>query len=127
MGPDYRIALRLDGDGMLDDVVVGDVSLFRAEMMDEQTLWMCCYLPGTGVEHDRIAFWVSIDRGRLRFETQEAPEGLVDLEPGTVLDAPEARRQSALAAASADADEDQAFVDAISWFNDEGDSDEHGA
>ncbi|MHB1810156.1 MAG: antitoxin MazE-like protein [Solirubrobacteraceae bacterium] len=33
--------------------------------------------------------------------------------------AAEAHRQSALAAASANAAEDQAFVDAISWFGDE--------
>lgn len=33
----------------------------------------------------------------------------------------EAHRQSALAAASPHAVEDQAFVDAISWFGDEGD------
>ncbi len=33
----------------------------------------------------------------------------------------EAHRQSALAAASPHAAEDQAFVDAISWFADEGD------
>lgn len=35
--------------------------------------------------------------------------------------AAEAHRQSALAAASSHATEDQAFVDAISWFADEGD------
>jgi hypothetical protein len=37
--------------------------------------------------------------------------------------AAEAHRQSALAAASAHAAEDQAFVDAISWFGDEADED----
>lgn len=35
--------------------------------------------------------------------------------------AAEAHRQSALAAASPNASEDQAFVDAISWFGDEAD------
>lgn len=35
--------------------------------------------------------------------------------------AAEAHRQSALAAASPHESEDQAFVDAISWFDDEGD------
>lgn len=35
--------------------------------------------------------------------------------------AAEAHRQSALAAASDHASEDQAFVDAISWFSDEDD------
>lgn len=88
MAFDYRIALRPDADGTLDDVVVADVSLFRAEMMDEQSLWLCCYPPGTGVEHDRIAFWVSVEHGRLRFAMAEAPQGTVDLEAGTLLDEP---------------------------------------
>lgn len=35
--------------------------------------------------------------------------------------AAEAHRQSALAAASSQASDDQAFVDAISWFSDEAD------
>lgn len=38
--------------------------------------------------------------------------------------AAEAHRQSALAAASADAAGDQSFVDAISWFGEEGDGEE---
>ncbi|MHB1508806.1 MAG: antitoxin MazE family protein [Acidimicrobiales bacterium] len=38
--------------------------------------------------------------------------------------AAEAHRQSALAAASAHAAEDQSFVDAISWFAEEGDGEE---
>jgi len=38
--------------------------------------------------------------------------------------AAEAHRQSALAAASSNAAEDQAFVDAISWLGDEGNDEE---
>ncbi|MHA6800398.1 antitoxin MazE family protein [Bounagaea algeriensis] len=38
--------------------------------------------------------------------------------------AAEAHRQSALAAASPHEPEDQAFVDAISWFDDEGDDED---
>lgn len=38
--------------------------------------------------------------------------------------AAEAHRQSALAAASPHAADDQAFVDAISWFGDESDDEE---
>jgi len=38
--------------------------------------------------------------------------------------AAEAHRQSALAASSSHAAEDQAFVDANSWFRDEGDDEE---
>jgi hypothetical protein len=52
----YRIAPRMNS-GKLDDVVVNDVELFRAEIMDSDTLWMCCYLQGTGVPNDRIVFW----------------------------------------------------------------------
>lgn len=40
--------------------------------------------------------------------------------------AAEAHRQSALAAASPYAAEDQAFVDAISWFSDDGGSEDEG-
>jgi len=47
-----RLALRRRADGSLDDVVVRDVQMFRAEMLDEGRLWLCCYLPGTAV--DRI-------------------------------------------------------------------------
>ena len=53
-----RIALRTveDGGGAgkgcpsectpLDDVVVNDVSMFRAEQMDDNDWWFCCYLNG---------------------------------------------------------------------------------
>jgi hypothetical protein len=71
---DYRIALR-DHNGRLDDVVVNDVSMFRAEMMDDTTLWMACYLPGTT---ERVSFWVRATRRkgqkmRLEFHVTEWP------------------------------------------------------
>lgn len=74
-GQQPRLALR--GEGNLDDVVVGDVSMFRAEMLNPRTLWLACYLPGTGVEHDRITFEVSARGGRLDFRVVEEPEGHV--------------------------------------------------
>lgn len=40
----YRIALRPDGDGLLDDIVIKDVSMFRAERMTNTTWWIACYL-----------------------------------------------------------------------------------
>ena len=51
---DDRIALRLDSRRALDDVFVKDVTMFRAERMDDSWLWMACYLDSTGSEHDRI-------------------------------------------------------------------------
>ena len=68
--PDYRIALRPDDDGELDDVVVKDVEMFRAERMDNRSLWMCCYLTG----HERVNFWVRVKgRGTLEFCVTEQP------------------------------------------------------
>ncbi len=39
----YDIALREDDLG-LDDVVVKDVSMFRMERMDDDYVWLACYL-----------------------------------------------------------------------------------
>lgn len=71
-GKDYRVAIRPDDSGMTDDVVVCDVSMFRAEMMDNGTLWLCCYLKDS---NERIAFWVSTSSRRsvLRFAVTEMP------------------------------------------------------
>lgn len=74
-----RLALRRRADGSLDDVVVRDVQIFRAEMLDDGRLRLCCYLPGTGVVQDRIAFEVA--RGdRIEFEVIETPAGVVSTE-----------------------------------------------
>jgi hypothetical protein len=51
----YRIALRHDDLG-LDDVVVKDVSMFRMERMDDDHVWLACYL--TGGEDLVIDLWV---------------------------------------------------------------------
>jgi hypothetical protein len=40
---DYQIALRHDDLG-LDDVVVKDVAMFRMERMDNDHVWLACYL-----------------------------------------------------------------------------------
>lgn len=77
---DERMALRTTDDGSLDDVVVRDVSMFRAELIDADRLWLCCYLPGTGAEHDRVAFNVSVRDGNLSFAVVEMPTGSVMLE-----------------------------------------------
>lgn len=74
------MALRLDQNGFLDDVVVDEVSSFRAEVLTKDTLWLCCYLPGTGVEGDRIAFEVTAEGDTLRFRVTEGPSGDVSTE-----------------------------------------------
>lgn len=77
---DERMALRTTDDGLLDDVVVRQVSMFRAEMLDSDRLWLCCYLPGTGAEHDRVAFDVCVRDGALTFAVVEMPADSVTLE-----------------------------------------------
>lgn len=72
----YRLALRPEpnqpDETLMDDVVVNDVSMFRAEMMSDKTLWLCCYLVGT---EERVDFWVSVKRGKLRLHVTEYPDG----------------------------------------------------
>jgi hypothetical protein len=75
-----RMALRRGGGGALDDVFVREVSTFRAEVLDQRRLWMCCYLEGTGVEDDRVAFTVTARGNQLVFEIEEQPAGNVSRE-----------------------------------------------
>jgi len=45
----YRVALRPHDGGdpdLMDDVVIHDVSMFRAEQMDNNSWWVCCWLAG---------------------------------------------------------------------------------
>jgi hypothetical protein len=72
-----RLVLRHSSEVLLDDVVVSDVGMFRAEMLNEGRLWLCCYLPGTGVDGDRITFEVVARGDRLEFELGETPAGEV--------------------------------------------------
>jgi hypothetical protein len=41
-------------------------------------LWLACYLPGTGVEGDRVTFLVTIQDGEIRLEVEEQPAGAVN-------------------------------------------------
>lgn len=75
-----RLVLRTASDGSLDDVAVGAVSLFRAEVLDQGLLWLACYLEGTGVEDDRICFEVSATDQGLSFAVTERPQGTVEHE-----------------------------------------------
>jgi hypothetical protein len=79
---DPRIALRPfpSDTSRLDDLVIRNVEMFRAEMLDNETLWMACYLPGTGVEGDRIAFHVRVHKGALNVAMVEGPQGSVSFE-----------------------------------------------
>lgn len=77
-----RMALRPHGiedwDG-LDDVVVEHPTMFRAEFMHENELWMCCYFPEP---HDRITFHVKWDRQgkRLVLHEGEMPSDWIDID-----------------------------------------------
>lgn len=69
------LALRYANDE-LDDVVVENVSMFRAEMMDNKTLWLCCYFGSD--KQERITFYVRSQRGSLAFDVTEKPSDYRD-------------------------------------------------
>lgn len=78
--PDYRIALRpdldrgdpMEHDTLLDDIVVKDVPMFRAEDMGDHW-WVCCYLGDDGT-HDRICWSVRArKKGVIEWTTTEYP------------------------------------------------------
>jgi hypothetical protein len=72
------LALRNDDDGKLDDVVVKGAKSFRAEMMDDKTLWMACYFDDAGTE--RVTFYVHVVRGKLEFGVTETPSRYTDFD-----------------------------------------------
>lgn len=63
--PDHRFPEELD------DVVVENVSCFRAEAMDDDVWWMCCYFPNG----ERVTFHVGIDKKpkRIHMSVTEYP------------------------------------------------------
>ena len=73
-----QIALRRHRDGTLDDTVVTGVSMFRAEVLHDDCLWLCCYL----TNGERIT-WTAHTHD---YEVQEMPD------PGTYLDFDQERR-----------------------------------
>lgn len=85
IGNDYRIALRPDDHGAdpfdhrtrLDDIVVRDVAMFRAEQMDVASWWVCCYLDNT--TQDRICWSVNASARprRIDWTGYEYPSGPV--------------------------------------------------
>jgi hypothetical protein len=54
----YRLTLRPDQYGELDDVVVLDVECFRMERMSDGEFWLCCYLRGED-DGNRVAFSIN--------------------------------------------------------------------
>lgn len=77
-----RMALRphgIEGWDGLDDVVVERPTMFRAEFMDDNDLWMCCYFPEP---HDRISFQVWYDKKakHLVLTETEMPAEWVDID-----------------------------------------------
>lgn len=74
-------ALRPDVDGadpmhidtLCDDIVVKNVAMFRAEQMDRDEWWVCCYLNDAGTE--RICWCVKAEGRpkRIEWRTTEFP------------------------------------------------------
>ena len=72
-----RMALRPyhDDPERLDDVVVKDVAMFRAEMMDDGALWMACHFADP--EADDLHFWATAGktgRAQLRLVATDVPD-----------------------------------------------------
>lgn len=58
----------------LDDVVVTGVQVFRAEFMDDQHIWLACYLE----DGSDIHFSVYTKRAPIKFIATQVPAGLAD-------------------------------------------------
>ena len=70
-----RMFKRPDREDDLDDVVVDRPKLFRAEMMDDGTLWMACYFDND----ERVSFYVQAKKkGWLDFSVTEKPPEWLD-------------------------------------------------
>ena len=58
-----RVELRNDEDGNLDDVVIRDVYMFRMERMDDDAIWMSCYLDEAVDKY--VDFTLRVEDGKL--------------------------------------------------------------
>lgn len=65
---EYQIALR-DDDMGLDDVVVKDVAMFRMERMDDDCVWLACYL----TDGQEIVFDMWRVGKTIRYKARELP------------------------------------------------------
>jgi hypothetical protein len=79
----YRDNVETDGTSLLDDIVVNDVTCFRAEDMTGKAFWAACYF----ANGERLCFWVTAKSRPLRIEwiATEWPEGDFTYEPGSVV------------------------------------------
>jgi hypothetical protein len=74
----YRIALRPDDDAepdRMDDIVVLDVKMFRAEQMDAGEWWVCLYLDDTGDQMLTFAVSARCRPRRIDWTVTERPTG----------------------------------------------------
>ena len=76
-----RVELRPDHEGVLDDVVVNGVKMFRLERMSKNHWWGCCYLPGYGLDRVNFEFHASRKDG-LTVSCTEVPRDAGDFTSG---------------------------------------------
>lgn len=71
--PDVKGANPFSPDTLCDDIVVNNVEMFRAEQMDSEVWWVCCYLKGG----ERLTFDVRAKNrpNRIEWTTVELPQG----------------------------------------------------
>lgn len=80
--PSYRIALRPDHEGELDDVVVRDVEMFRMERMSEHDFWIALYFKGTDEE---LVFNMHASKSFISASIGDLPDGReFTFEPGSM-------------------------------------------
>lgn len=75
-----RMALRPDHEfpDEMDDIVVKDVEMFRAEAMSRNQWWMCCYF----ANGERVTFWIGRERkpSRIVVSVTEEPPDWIDID-----------------------------------------------
>lgn len=75
---DYRIALRPDDEAdpeLMDDIVVRDVKMFRAEQMSPGHWWVACYLDDEGREQLVFSVTARCRPRRIDWVVTELPDG----------------------------------------------------
>jgi len=83
MNDDYRIALRPDSSGALDDVVILGVSMFRMERLSDDSWWVCCNLEGS---KERVSFCLRWDAAAktIGADIQDLPPAGFQYEAGSM-------------------------------------------
>ena len=68
---------------MMDDIVAEDVRMFRAELMDDSSLWIACYFGEISDQKkwDSLELNVKVIDGELVLEMLDTPEsGYIDID-----------------------------------------------